>query len=480
MTPLRRAGVLLAVSAVLAGAGCSSYTHKALRVREPLSAGDFEAAAAFLVEEKPGGDGLPYLMELGLVLRQKGEWRESNLAFDAAEQLIDELWTKSISKEVLALATSDETIPYDGEPWERVLVNYYAALNYVDLGLYDDALVECRRINHKLQVYTDSNDDPPTYRSDAFAQYVTALLYEAGGDLDDAAVSLRLADEAYADWEEAYGVAAPESLKRDRLRLAATLGNVEELEQLRERWPDVEAPATGEVLSKGEIVLFWEEGFAPAKIQVESTVPVMKRESDDSQAVLAGNLRHRWNHPVHYEKRELAYLLRLALPAYPPPGIGDRPGSAEVTVVQVPAGADSATAAPPDSAPPSLFMRTELVEDLNAISRRGLEDRMGGILFKTILRALGKYALTKAAEDGKGDVAGKIVNFLTAATEKADTRSWITLPRSIQVGRLLVEPGTYTLELEARGPGGGVRETVTFDGVEVGAGEVRFLNHRTF
>ena len=107
------------------------------------------------------------------------------------------------------------------------------------------------------------------------------------------------------------------------------------------------------------------------------------------------------------------------------------------------------------------------------------DDRMGRILLKTIVRGIGKYALTKAAKDGLGD-AGFLANLFTAATEKADTRGWITLPRTIQIGRLLVEPGVHDVEVSCFGPGGQVLETFVFEGVEVGAGEVRILSHRVF
>jgi hypothetical protein len=67
----------------------------------------------------------------------------------------------------------------------------------------------------------------------------------------------------------------------------------------------------------------------------------------------------------------------------------------------------------------STSARSEPVEDLDAIACRGLQDRVGSILFKTIHRARAKYAATDA-------------------------------------------------------------EVVTFESVEVGAGEVRFLSHRSF
>jgi len=456
-----RRGALVAVLALGCCAGCASYTGQALQVREPLEEGNFEAARSWLEEKKPGGEGLPYLMELGLVLRYQEEYARSNAVFEDAERLVDELYTKSISREVLAFATSDETIPYDGEMWERVLVNYYRALNYIDLGQYDDALVECRKINHKLKVYVDASDDPPTYRTDAFAQYLTALLYEATGDLDDAWVSLRLADEGYAHYEEAYGVPPPRNLAADLMRLAEDLGEREELEKLRERFPDVTWTPTRELLGRGEIVLFYEEGFVPAKMQAEITVPILKNEYSDDHVTYAHTLSRRARARHGYQKTELEYLLRLAVPEYPPEPPGADGGTAVLSV-----GTASA--------------RTELAEDLDAISRHGLDDEMGTILFRSILRGLTKYALTRTAEKKKGDLAGTVVNIFTAALEKADTRSWITLPRTIQVARLLVEPGTHDVQVTCYAPGGGELETVEFQDVEVGAGEVRFLSHRRF
>jgi hypothetical protein len=48
------------------------------------------------------------------------------------------------------------------------------------------------------------------------------------------------------------------------------------------------------------------------------------------------------------------------------------------------------------------------------------------------------------------------------------------------VARLVVPPGTHDLELTTYEADGRVRETVTFEGVRVGANEIYFLSHRTF
>lgn len=459
---VRGAGVAAALTAAMVVAsGCASYSQHALPVREPLARGDLAAAEAFLVEKKPGGAGLPYLMELGLILRYQGEYARSNETFDAAELLVEELFTKSISREVMSLVTNDEMRDYAGEMWERALVHYYRALNYIDLAEYDEALVECRKLNQRLAVYADATNDGKTYRNDAFAQYLTAILYEVGGDTGDAWVSLRLADDAYAHYERAYGTPPPASLQRDLIRLAQSQGFTDEETRYRKRFSGADAITTEELLKHGEIVLFWEEGFIPAKIQVDATIPILKDADEQDRSLMAVSLRERYYHPRPYQKKELKYLLRFALPAYAPPLPDEMPGWCELGNGAVRA-------------------RSELAENLAAIARRGLDDRMGNILLRSIVRALGKYALTAAAENNKGEVAGRLVNFLTAASEKADTRSWITLPKTIQITRLLVDPGVHQLELKCYDARGDLVDSVVFDDVRVDAGQVRFLSHRSF
>jgi hypothetical protein len=403
-------------------------------------------------------------MEIGLVLRLQEDYTASNQAFDAAEILIDQLYTKSLSKEALALAMNDEVIPYDGEPWERVLIHYYRALNYTDQGEFDDALVECRKINHKLKVYADSDDSPRAYRTDAFAEYLTAMLFDASGQTNDAWVSLRAADEAYAHYEEAYGVRAPPFLAQDLLRAAEAQGYRDELDSYRQRFVGVSWPAPSQVLEAGEIIVFYEEGYIPAKVQESLTLPILRTEykgGDHTELAWSLSKRARHRHHTRYRETELEYLLRIAVPTYPPVTVGELPGHAIVR-----AGSDSC--------------RTEIAEDLGAIARRGLEDESGRIYFKTILRGLSKYALTRGVESKKGEVAGVLTNIFTAVTEKADTRSWITLPNTIQIARILVEPGVHDVELECYAAGGRELDRVTFEDVEVGAGEVRFLSHRSF
>jgi hypothetical protein len=104
---------------------------------------------------------------------------------------------------------------------------------------------------------------------------------------------------------------------------------------------------------------------------------------------------------------------------------------------------------------------------------------MPAIFAKTLARALIKYKATDSAENKWGKIAGRIVNITTAATERADLRGWLSLPRAIYVAILYVQPGTYNLGVSAPGS---VIPGSEFQSVELTArrGTTNFLRFRTY
>jgi hypothetical protein len=105
---------------------------------------------------------------------------------------------------------------------------------------------------------------------------------------------------------------------------------------------------------------------------------------------------------------------------------------------------------------------TQTLEDVEEVARSNLNDRIAWVTAKALGRTALKTAIVdRAAEevgDKHGDLAGLLVGLLGSAvniaSESADLRSWLTLPRDIQVLRVPIEPGTYTIRLEISGAAG--------------------------
>jgi hypothetical protein len=446
---------------LLAVSGCASYSSKVSSVKEYLASGEVDRALEEVEESKSGSSRALFLMEKGLLLHYAGRFEESNQTFEEAEILIEDLYTKSLSREIGAFLTSDNVREYDGEEFERVWINYYRALNYIYLGLPEDALVECRKVNLKLRRYMDDKGEEPgesAYPNDAFIQYLTGILYEWRGDVNDAHISYRAAAQAYDFYRERYGLDEPEGLDLSLLRTAEELGFRDEFTRYRDQCPEIEDGAWRRQSDQGELIFLHENGYIPHKIERNLNVPILKNDDWDDDRQFAMTLTRRARPGYRAEKIKVDYWLRLALPEYAPEA--PRIAYAELSA-------------------PGHQTATVTVENLGAIARATLEEKYGTILFRTILRALAKYGAHEAAES-KSATLGVLTNILGVATESADTRSWLTLPCSVGMARLELPEGTHRIELIFYDEAGLEVHRDTLEDVEIHPGDTTFLSYRTF
>ena len=181
--------------------GCTTYAHFSSDFRTSLHARNYEDARAKIKKSKKRGNQLLYLLENGLLAHYQGHYETSNRYFAEAERLSDRLYTRSISREAAAFLTNDAIRNYRGDSFEMIAVHYYRALNYWYLNLPEDALVECRKANLKLDQYAIHNGQA-SYKNDAFIHYITGLFYEATGELNDARVSYQHAQDAYSYYKK--------------------------------------------------------------------------------------------------------------------------------------------------------------------------------------------------------------------------------------------------------------------------------------
>lgn len=86
-----------------------------------------------------------------------------------------------------------------------------------------------------------------------------------------------------------------------------------------------------------------------------------------------------------------------------------------------------------------------------------------------------KYQLSR--ETGKeNDLAGLLVNIVGLLTERADTRSWLSLPAEIQMSRISLPAGEYNVAVELLDMAGQVVKRLSYPAVALRAGEKTFLS----
>lgn len=436
--------------------GCATYGLKMEQVQAKLARGKYDDALKKLEKLKSNRSALLYLLEKGTILHYAGRYQESNEVFEQAVKLAEDLYTKSISAEAGSLLTSDNILPYAGEPHEIALIHYYKALNYVKLNMPDSALVECRRIVLLLRKRENENKDS-VYSNDAFLQYFAGLLFEWTGELNDAFIAYRNAERAFEKYDREFKIAQPPWLSHDIARLAHQLGFTEEYEHYLNKYKIPEAFLNQD---QGRLIMIYENGFAPKKTSQDLLLPILKEDKLDAKtdvSTYSQKLVARAN--KEYSESELEYLLRVSLPAY----VSNRPNISYMKLI-----ADGVES------------KSQVVQDIEAISFRIFNEKFPKILLKTSARGVMKYLTYKAVQKKQGEGLATLVNIVNIATESADTRSWISLPNNIQLTYMSLPPGKYNLQLLFYSNSGRLVKKATMTNVSVAEGKITIVNYRTF
>jgi len=439
--------------------GCATYSNQSARIREELLRGDVEKALAEIPLEKHEDDVL-VLLERGLLLFESGQYEESFALFTRADQRIEELYTKSISREAFAFLSNDQKRPYEGMAHEQVLLHLYAALDMMALGRDDDALVEIRRVGLRLDKLAEARVESERYRYDGFAEWLAAILYAEDDDANGAMVSFRRALRAYETEAESGGIAPPVELIHDHIRAAERFGFAQEATDLRERYPDAAATMVERSPGEGEVILLYESGMISSLVEERVDFPILESDDKDRGGELAPVLVARGGrtHYVVPKNQKVDYWLSIALPVL-------QPHPTHWTHARARAGDHTAQSFP--------------VHDLSATAQLLFEEGSGTRLLRTVTRALVKYTATKAVKK-KNEGLGTLTDILTSISERADTRSWSTLPDRIHMLRLRLPEGEHEVLLEVLDTQGQVAQTATYEAVQVLPGRITLLQHRSY
>ncbi len=433
----------------LAGCGLNMQANYA-NLRPKLVSHHYDEAARYVDSVKDSfyskNNRLLYYMDRGMVLHLAQSYKASNAVMEQAKNAAEELWTESVGDNAASWVSTDNSLPYQGEDFEKVMLHLVAALNYIGLGDYESARVEARQITAKLELYNQKYDDAKNvYSDDAFARWLSGRMGETGRDLqsyNDAWIDYKKALHVYKRDYGRYGLQVPKQLVADAMGVLQKLGGDfdDERRALVAAFPEVSVPTKQEAAQFGRVVFLHLNGEAPFKVD---------------------EFWEAWTGPD---------LLRIAYPRF----VAKRPQIAFARV---------AVRGTPNQG------YTERMEDLTAIAMQNLDDHMGRIKGKAIARAVAKFAVGKTAQiagasesSQTGDlvaVGGLLWNWGHAIAEEADKRSWITLPAEIGVSELYVNPGRTTVDVEFMAIGGQVLEHAEFD-VNIKGGETAFISYRTF
>jgi hypothetical protein len=411
-----------------------------------------------------------------MLLQLAGDYQQSNIVLEQAEEELDRLYTRKIRTEALAFMTNDTALAYEGDPYEQVLVNVLKALNYTALGQWQDALVEARRIDHRLNVLSDRIQEKGAYREDGFARYLSGILYESTGDVNNAFIAYRKAYETFDTTRAWSHTAVPSQLREDLLRTAEALHFTQELAEYQRLFPETKWETSQSLRQLAQVVVISYNGRAPRKEDQFLDLPI---SLDALQLVLLNRGLSQANRQSNRGVDTVLYglnghVVRVALPRL-------APQKTQVPVDRVSLIPDNGT---------RVTVNTELVHNVTALAEKALSERMAGITVKALARAATKFALAEGAMRGAQQAAGKdagpwvgllvglLAKGLAVASEEADKRSWQTLPDEIHLARVWVPAGSYQVQSQSGGVSHDPLTSEAMRTLSLGPGETALLLQR--
>ncbi|NGP87535.1 hypothetical protein [Fodinibius halophilus] len=380
-------------------------------MRSYFTAGDYERAE-FIADSLKNNeiykdkDRVVYALEAGTIDYFQGEYEESIKSFSNAEEYIDQFFTKSMKMGLKAFLLNDNELAYNGEVYEDVYLNSFKSLSYLEMDEHESALIEARRIVHKLEQAeskygnlassmskADTTDKEIEWKAGTsqihdspFGRYLSGVLYAKSGKTDDARIEL-------------------EKLRR-------TIKNHQLLPDSRVHYDStfnkVDNPDSYNML----LTAFC--GSGPDKVDNSIVIPSVGDKTG----------------------------LKIAIPK----------------LVMQPSQVSRVEAVINDTA----SVLVPIIEEMDKVARETFKIKKPIIIARAtvrgILKSVGEDVVSDKAEEEGGELLGDAVGFLAGqvreATEQADLRGWQTMPGRVHSTLIKLPPGKHQIVFNYYGTSG--------------------------
>lgn len=425
--------------------GCSStqfndlftgYAPQMSKVRLAQQQGQFIQAQS-LVKKRDDRDSTYALglLELGRLQFLEKQWPLSQKTFAKAYQSVEKTNQQAkikISKgveNVGAVFSNDNALTYEIPLYEQSMLHSYQSLNYLYQHDLEGALVEIRRANlvqikalsnNKQKINSalnkmkkqgvnlaEINDGYPSMEKiigevkngfqNAYTFYLSALLYEAAGQANDAYIDYKRALEIYPD---------NRYIQQDVWRLALKLNMSVDVAGFKQKFStEVTTLQPIEKKAQGQLAIIVEKSIIHSKQAFMMNLPI-------------------------YRQRDNVKFYSIAIPVYK-----EQPNTAQEISLVI---------------DKKRYDAQEIVR-LQSLAAKELQDHMPAIVSRQILRLIAKEEVRKKITKQAGDFGNILATIYNVASEKADTRSWNTLPASIDILKTNMSIGKHTINLSVGG-----------------------------
>lgn len=431
LTLVRKGTPLLLLVGVLCSCTVSKdITHgqQYLRGVEDYRIVDIDATSEQLSGyRKDDEDEVLYYLEQGMLNHFRENWSRSSENFHRAERAIERNYTKSINKNLQSLLINDLQLAYGGEAYEDIYLNIIKSLNFLQQQQVESALVEARRVTHKLELLSDRYKGLAESLSRDTAQVAVQQVDEELEDVD----LLEKDDEGPAEIQQnsalgrflttmlfaKEGAEDNARIEFDKMRAALKdQGRVEYLSSFSE---DTNSSSSDGV-SVPSIDQFTDpEAYNTLLLAFGGQAPMKEEKS------------YRFTILVDREDVHLDFAVPVLTPV-----------RSEVDRVRAIVEGDT--------------LDVPLLEDMQSVAQTMFEEKKSIIYTRAVIRAFLKAGATegasaKAEEEG-GWLAGQVVDqageLMSRRAAQADTRGWQTMPGFAHATVAKLPPGEHEVTFE--------------------------------
>ena len=389
---------------------------------------------------KAAQDRLLYSLEMGMVHYLKQDFDQSIQEWLVAEEIVKKfdfrpvVSIREVSEQIGTLAVNDYLMTYQGMTYERVLLHLYLTLAFMMKSDSEGARIELKNAEQvqkkgfekwQERRSTQLKDTPDAEK----LEKELIDVYHSRYGMDESYTSFSLNPLVYylSGWlyEEA---GYPDEALIDYRRLwglgIKTNTIAQSIEQLNKKMASSwSAGGKSSEREYGHLLILHHQGLVPPLEEIRIPVQI---------------------------KGSLVIMALPAYPEYPPSVMGLRIRTGEWSV------------------------ETQELVDVYSLAKESLRERIPGIVAREVARMIVKANAAREMSKQKGSLASMVATIYNIVSEKADLRSWLTLPLSIQVGQMRLPPGRNIINMDLINGAGNLQTEI-----EIKPGKYHILDVRS-
>lgn len=390
----------------------TTYTSESDTFRTTLNQNIPSELTSNLLTKQRSKDAALYLLEQARLEQVNLDYEQSIETYNKVFELLNKQKNKAtvsasrLGFKALSVLSNDTVMPYIVPPYEQVLAHISQAKNYISVHDMEKAAVEMRiaqqlqrdiELEHEKELAKKSEKENKQIDNEN-----SKILNDAFSGLDPIAGKIK---NTYQNSYAFYMAASLWEVLGEYNDALVDYKKAYELQPDKQIYQDIERVdklSSSKSSREVPVIIFIEQGLVPQKIENKLAIPVPNG------------------------------IINIAYATYEP-STYINPHAVDILINS------------------KKQKNSYVLNDIGALAVKQLKEQTFNNVSTQIIRTTTKFVAQKQLGDQLGVFGQLAGNIMNIASERADLRSWSTLPSNTQIARLSLTPGKHDLQLQNNG-----------------------------